>query len=151
MSDGLVVCYAREISPREYRVKWVEQSTGVSLKTVEGYLIRGVHVRGSHSSGRALAAARRKAVAARSKQVAALRAKRVSRANLRLVYVDYDDSLAAGNCAAATTTGARKIWDRLQVAGPCAVRADVLLEIRSDNYANKAIGAAIRRMEVGRG
>jgi hypothetical protein len=140
MADGLVLCRARQISAREYEVRWFEQSTGVRIKPVDGWLIRGVHV-----TAKTLIAARRKAAAARRAQVTALRTKRVSRANLRRVYVDYDDSIAAGNCVGATTTGARAIWQRLETAGPCAVRADVLLGIRSDNYANKAIGAAIAR------
>ena len=138
--DGLALCHAEQIGPREFRVRWIEQSTGVSLKTVDGYLIRGYHVRAA-----SVEQARKKAASARRKQLAALLAKRQSKATMTRVYVDFADSIAAGNCLPATQQAAQSIWSRINASGPCAVRADVVASIRYDSYAQKAIGAAIRR------
>jgi hypothetical protein len=141
-ADGLALCHAEQIGRREYKVSWIEQSTGMSLKTVSGYLIRGYHCKATSPEQ-----ARNKATKARRQQLAALLAKRQTqtKTNMKHVYVDFSDSIAAGNCRPATEQAAQTIWQLLGAVGPCAVRADVLVSFRNDSYAQKAIGAAIRR------
>ena len=143
--DGLVLCHAEKLAPREYRVTWIEQSTGVALKTIDGYLIRGYHVRAS-----GIEQARKKAYAARSQGLAAtLRArvdaqvKRAKLASYKSVYIAVEDSTRAGNCTPMTETFARQMWDKLGASGPCAVRADVVLATRDDVYTRRALGAAL--------
>jgi len=61
------------------------------------------------------------------------------------VWVTPEDSIRAGNCAAETRAIQRRL-ERALGAGPLgAVRADLLLEIRDDMYARRAMVAAAQR------
>lgn len=145
--DGLALCHAEKIGPREYRVRWIEQSTGVSLKTVDGYLIRGYHVRapGIQSARTKAAKAREQALSATLLARDAKRKKRVELSALKSIYLSVEDSIAAGNCKPVTEQYAAKVWDKLHASGPCAVRADVVLGDRDDYYTRRALGAAMTR------
>jgi hypothetical protein len=143
--DGLGLCKAEKIGNREYKITWIEQSLGVSLKTVEGYLIRGYHCKAI-----SIEQARKKAATARANALGATirsrndkRAKRLGLASLRAVFVALEDSLAAGNCKSSSEQFASRVWQQLGASGPCAVRADVMLQIRDDNYTRRALGAAM--------
>lgn len=145
--DGLALCRAAKIGTREYSITWIEQSTGVSLKTVDGWLIRGYHVRAA-----SIEQARKKAHAARQQQLTASirerqarQTKRAGLASMRGLYLDTADSIAAGNCNAATDRFACQMWQQIGASGPCAVRADVVLMARDDLYTRRAVGAAMGR------
>jgi hypothetical protein len=145
--DGLALCKATGIAPREYQITWIEQSTGVSLKTVDGFLIRGYHVKTS-----TLDQARKKAHTARQNALSStLNArqmklqKRAGFAALRSVYVAVEDSIAAGNCAPTTNQFAAQVWKQIGASGPCAVRADVVMTARDDSYTRRALGVAMSR------
>jgi hypothetical protein len=148
--DGLALCRAEKIGPREYKATWIEQSTGVSLKTVDGYLIRGYHVRapGIESARKKAAAARHAALSATIRARSDARTKRARLAGYKSLWLTVEDSIAAGNCKPATDQFARQIWDRLGASGPCAVRADVVLAARDDNYVRRAIGVALTHAQA---
>jgi len=148
--DGLALCRAEKIGPREYRVRWIEQSTGVSLKTAEGYLIRGYHVRapGIESARKKAAAARTQSVAATIRARQAQQTKRAGLASLKSVWLSVEDSIAAGNCKPSTDQFAARIWHQIGASGPCAVRADIVLMTRDDYYTRRALGAALSRNHV---
>lgn len=139
--DGSVILHAEPLAPREYKLVWVEQSRGVDLKAREGYLIRGYHVAAS-----SLKAARSKARAARQRALTVTLAGRQERIQVRRVYVDLEDSYRAGNCHPMSDQYAQQIWRRIGAAGPCAVRADVILADRADLYTRRAITAAAARV-----
>lgn len=148
--DGLALCRAEKIAPREWRVKWIEQSTGVSLKTVDGWLIRGYHVRAVsiEQARKKASAARKQAVAATIRERQAKLTKRAGLAGVRGIFLATEDSIAAGNCQSATTQFAAQIWREIGASGPCAVRADVVLMARDDYYTRRALGAALARSEA---
>ena len=148
--DGLALCQAEAIGPREYRVKWIEQSTGFGLKTVDGYLIRGYHVRapGITSARKKAAAARSAAVAATLRERQTRKAKAAGLAAMKSLYVSVEDSLTAGNCKPMTDTFAQQMWRKLGASGPCAVRADVVLLERDDYWTRRAIGAAMTHAQA---
>jgi hypothetical protein len=148
--DGLALCRAEKLAPREYKVSWIEQSTGVSLKTVDGYLIRGYHVRapGIKSARAKAAQARTAAGAATIRQRQAKLTKRAGLAALKSVYVSVEDSVAAGNCKPTTEQYAHQIWAHIGASGPCAVRADVMLMHRDDYYTRRALGIALGHRNV---
>ncbi len=100
---GLLTVDAEPVGPREYRVVWVEQSRGFELKLVDGWLIRGHHVRGG-----SLRTARDKARKARLETTLKQRAHRLEHTltsgtyDLAAIMVCRDDSIGAGNCAPGT-------------------------------------------------
>ncbi len=145
--DGLMLCRARKIGTREYEVRWIEQSTGVSLKTVDGYLIRGYHVRAVcvERARKKAAKARTLAVAATIRERQAKLTKRAGLAALRGIYLSVEDSIAAGNCSSSTQQFAKRVWNELGASGPCAVRADLVISTRDDYYTRRALGAALAR------
>lgn len=65
-------------------------------------------------------------------------------AHLDRVFVDLEDSYRSGNCVPMSDRFAKEIWDRLG-AGPCAVRADVVLAMRNDSYTQRAVRQAALR------
>lgn len=143
--DGLALCHVEQIGQREYSAKWIEQSVGVGLKTVEGYLIRGYHVRapGIASARKKAAQARTQAVAATIRERQSAITKRAGLAALKSVWISVDDSIAAGNCQSSTGQFARRMWDAIGASGPCAVRADIVIATRDDYYTRRALGAAL--------
>lgn len=62
---------------------------------------------------------------------------------LAAIWVDEAASVAAGNCAAGTAAQAERVRRSLGPVG--AVRADVLLGMRSDDFTRRAIAAAAAR------
>lgn len=141
---GLVTLDAQPVGPREYRAAWAEQGRGFDLNIVHGFIIRGFHVRGE-----SLSRARKVARTARAKTLTtrlAHRAQRNADRKLNTVWVSVDDSLRAGNCDSATKQFAAKVKSELGAVGELgAVRADVLLGLRSDHYARRAVAAAQQR------
>lgn len=141
---GLVTLDAEPVGPREYRAAWAEQGRGFDLNIIRGFIIRGFHVRGNN-----LARARKVAGTARAKTLTtrlAQRAQRNADRKLNTVWVSVDDSLRAGNCNSATQQFAAKVKAELGSVGELgAVRADVLLGLRSDHYARRAVAAAQQR------
>jgi hypothetical protein len=156
--DGLLVVFAELIEPRIYRARWAVQSRGVSLTCESGWIIKGYHV-----TAQTLDAAKRKAAKARAaalqstlkakqhrRQAAvaaasAAEARKQELQRLQQVFVTLDDSLAAGNCRPASEMVASQMWARLGAAGPCAVRADLLLSFRDDSYTRRAVAVAVAR------
>lgn len=138
--DGLALVDAEQVSPREYRITWVEQGRGFDLKTVSGWLIRGTHVKAP-----TLAAARKKVAASRKQAAAAHLAARMENRSTASIWVGLDDSFAAGNCRPSTMAFYETIKSRYgaEVGG---LRADELLKIRDDFYTRRAISAAAKRM-----
>lgn len=144
---GLVTLDAERVGPREYRAVWAEQSRGVSLRSVHGWIIRGYHV-----TANSLEQARARAAIARRPALAAALAWRASSrrdsAALRHVWVGTTDSIAAGNCPAGTDQARRRVLVALRADGDVgAVRADWLLRACPDLrvYALRAAGVAASR------
>jgi hypothetical protein len=144
--DGLLVIDAKRVAHREYQVVWVEQSRGVSLKTVDGWLIRGYHVQAA-----TLDDARKKAAKARKKALDAALALRMQRAIRRAdmralshIWVSFQDSLDAGNCRPSSDEVRRQLCRSLggEIGG---VRADVLMAHRDDQWTRRAIAVAAKR------
>ncbi|WP_432258032.1 hypothetical protein [Cupriavidus sp. TMH.W2] len=141
---GLLTLDAERVGHREYRAVWVEQGRGFSLKTVEGWIIRGYHV-----AGGSLDAARRKAAAARHQRLMTLQSGRVEEKfrsrvyDLSSVMVTRGDSLAAGNCSAGTDSFIERF--KKQLAGRTAVSAEELLQLRNDSRTRAVVSAAILR------
>jgi len=136
---GLVTLDLERVAPRQYRAVWAEQSRGVSLKTVHGWIIRGHHV-----TGGTLEVARKKAAKARKLQLEsaiAQRDQRRSHRDYKRVWIGVEDSLAAGNCPQGTAQMQRLICRAL--GGDIgAVRADVLLKHRDDHFTRRAVAYA---------
>lgn len=63
-------------------------------------------------------------------------------------FVSVEDSVRAGNCESMTERFAHEMWAEMN-AGPCAVRADILLAKRNDSFAKRAVLAAIMRNLLG--
>jgi hypothetical protein len=149
-ADGLALCHAERIGAREYKVRWIEQSAGVALKTVDGYLIRGYHVRapGIASARKKASAARKLALSATVRARSDVRVKRAKLADLKGVWIAVEDSAAAGNCIPSTEQFARTVWGTLGAVGPCAVRADVVIGARDDLYTRRALGVAMSRVSA---
>jgi hypothetical protein len=139
--DGSVVVDTERVAPREYRIRWVEQSRGFDLRTVDGWLIRGYHVKAA-----TIAAARKKARAAREEAVAGAIRRRNAKLGIRRdwgsVFVAVEDSLAAGNCKPITEQFAAQAYRAIGASGPCAVRADVVLGLRDDGFVRRALSVA---------
>lgn len=144
--DGLVLIDAQLIGPREYRITWLEQSRGIELRAVEGFLIRGYHIQAAN-----LEQARKKVLkvraAALSVAVMARLKKREDRewkAGLQYIWVGKDDSIKAGNCPVGTERYREQLSVELgnEIGG---IRADELLRHRDDAYTRRAINAAIAR------
>lgn len=141
---GLLTLDAECLGPREYRAVWVEQGRGFSLKSVEGWIIRGYHVRGG-----SLATARKKASTARHQRLMTLLSARVGERfgkggyDLSTVQVTRADSLAAGNCDAGTEAFIERF--SAQLDGRTAVSAEELLRLENDTFTQAAVSAAILR------
>lgn len=139
----LVTADCEKVAPREYRATWVEQSKGFALKLVEGWVIRGQHIRAA-----TLSAARKKARLERNAQASRLWSDRRRVAtldqDLSRILVTRADSLAAGNCEAGTDAFIRS---KLEFLGDApAVRAAHLLIVQDSVYTRRAIAAAWRRI-----
>lgn len=145
--DGLVVMDAKKIGPREYQIVWAEQSRGFDLKTIEGFLIKGFHVKNID-----LEKARRKAAQERTKTLTVRLQEREQKQNYRKelrnlthIWVGFDDSIQAGNCKTATENFNRQVNEILGGGKVGGLRADYLISIRDDVYVRRAIAAASRR------
>jgi hypothetical protein len=62
------------------------------------------------------------------------------------VWVERQDSIAAGNCPLGTDTYANHLLSAIGAAGECAVRADVLLTHRNDRYTRRTVAYASQRL-----
>lgn len=149
--ENLVILDAQPLTPREFKMRWLEQGRGLSERAVDGYYIRGRHVTAPD-----LAAARKKAAkmrkqAARVAIVARIeaRAKRLDaaayRAAVQRIWVTREDSLAAGNCQSATEQFIRTTAEQYSFAScDYALRADFLLSLRDDSFVRRAIEHAMQ-------
>lgn len=149
--DGGIVLDAEKVGHREYRMTWVEQGRGTEIRPCVGWWIRGYH-----STKPTLEMARREAEKARHKAAGVRRGERIgkrvaeackaaSMASMRRVWVGVEDSLRAGNCEPITRQVADRVWGEIGAVGPCSVRADVLLGMRDDAFARRAVVAASMR------
>lgn len=140
--NGLLHLDAEPVGRREYRAVWCEQARGFDLKKVDGWIIKGHHIKGG-----TLKMALKKAQEARKKAITAAIRQRQSlheRFGLKHIWVSVDDSLKAGNCRPATETMRAKIVRTLggEVG---AIRADVLLNLQDDFYTRRAVATAAAR------
>lgn len=142
---GLITLDAEKVGNREYKAVWAEQARGFDLKSVEGWIIKGHHIRGG-----TLEAARKKVEKIRSQQVEKAllirerkNNKKAELKNLKNVWVCVDDSIKSGNCIPGTESMASII--RSKLGNVEAVRADILLSIRDDYYTRKAVNQAKSR------
>jgi hypothetical protein len=145
LAGGLLHTAWAQLGQREAWATWYVQGRGVELRPQTGYVIRGHHVPAKRQSPAALARALRIAAEARGKTLVARLAARLERRDLRRVWVAVEDSIRGGNCPTGTEQGAAAIWRQIGADGPCAIRADVLVGLRDDAYARRAIAAAIAR------
>ena len=140
----LVTLDCERVGPRTYRATWAEQSRGVNLKIVDGWLVRGYH-----STVSTLQHALKQAAEARSKAATALAMRRakVDGTELSRIYVTYEDSVNAGNCV----PGTRNFIERhgLSTLNQQAIRADALLALEDSCFTRAAIAFAARRHAKG--
>ena len=89
----------------------------------------------------------RKAVAEALAAFRKRREEKIEEARIRSnrVWIDLEDSYRSGNCRPMSDQFARQVWSQIGAAGPCAVRADVVLGIRDDAYTRRAAMAALTR------
>lgn len=136
----LVTLDCERVELRTYRATWAEQSRGVDLKMVDGWLVRGYH-----STASTLQRALKQAAEARSKAAAMLAMQRAKADGpwLTRIYVTYEDSLSAGNCI----PGTRSFVERhgLSTLNQQAIRADALLALEDSSFTRAAIAFAARR------
>lgn len=148
ISGGLVHLDAEPVGIREYRAVWCEQGRGVSMKIVEGWVIRGYHVRGNtlERARKIVAQKRTGAVLARlSGREARWKRIREGRA-VRGVWVSAQDSIRGGNCPAGTENFEKRISRHLNADGKIgAVRGDVLLTFDDSREVRRAVTAAMSR------
>lgn len=64
---------------------------------------------------------------------------------LQKIFVDYEDSIKAGNCVEISTRVKNAIAEKEGIAGDYAYRADELLKFRDDDYSRRAILKAYNR------
>lgn len=143
---GLITLDCEEVDAREYRATWAEQSKGLALKVVDGWIVRGYHV-----GGGTLEAARRKAENARRDRLATLQVAKLKLTDVDLsqVLVTRTDSIRAGNCTAGTTSFINRHGNVLD--GRKDIPADELLKIANDNYTRAAVlRAVVRTLAEGR-
>jgi hypothetical protein len=145
-ADGTIVLDAKKIAPREFRLTWVEQSAGFSLKAENGWLIRGYHC-----TAPTIEQARKKEAKARVNALVATLAAREQRrvkqeelAHLRQVWIELADSIAGGNCRSASEQFAQTAYREIGANGPCAVRADIVLSMRDDMWTRRALAVAMK-------
>ena len=138
--SGIVVVDAEKINPREYRITWVEQGRGFELKLVDGWLIRGHHVRTA-----TIEQARNRVRKIRSEGAKKVRLGRLEQKNLTKIWVGYDDSIQSGNCQSATKNFQARLCDIFGNGEIGGLRADKLIELRDDIFTRRAIAAAAAR------
>ena len=63
-------------------------------------------------------------------------------------FVSLADSLNSGNCEPLTREFARRMWERIGAVGECAVRGDLILSERNDNYTKRAVSYALNRKQM---
>lgn len=136
---GLITLDAEVIAPRTYRATWLEQSRGVSLKIVQGWIIKG-----HHCTAKTLEKAQKQVAKARASQVlaifnnrAALRKLDFTHFPLHQIMVTRGDSLNAGNCIPGTDSFIRTHFG--DKGNPKAVSALSLLTIVDDSFVRRAI------------
>ncbi len=136
---GLITLDAEVIAPRTYRATWLEQSRGVSLKIVQGWIIKG-----HHCTAKTLEKAKKQVAKARASQVlaifnnrAALRKLDFTHFPLHQIMVTRGDSLNAGNCIPGTDSFIRTHFG--DKGNPKAVSALSLLAIVDDSFVRRAI------------
>lgn len=122
-------------------VIWFEQSRGMELKKVEGYIYKGFHTKASSKK-----VAKKKITKQRNEMIA-FKLRQRTNANVRRnkaaveqikieiqnsqVWVSYDDSRSAGNCPA----GMKNYISRNGLNAQHGYRADYLMEIATDSEA----------------
>lgn len=67
---------------------------------------------------------------------------------LSKIFVEYEDSIDAGNCEEISICVKSEIQEELNISGDFALRADVLINWRDDNYSRRAILQAYRNHYV---
>lgn len=136
----LVTLDCELVGPRTYQATWAEQSRGVDLKMVSGWLVRGYHSTASSLKRALSATAKARAEAA---AVLAMQRNEVDSAWLKSVYVTADDSTRAGNCAPGTRNFIEK--HDLAALHPRGIRADALLALEDSAFTRRAIAHAAPR------
>lgn len=77
------------------------------------------------------------------------RAERISTLQPEMVWVSVEDSLEAGNCRSETEKYAARLHAELGADGQLgAVRGDIILALRNDNYTRRAVGYAATRTQL---
>lgn len=136
---GLITLDVEVLEPRVYRAVWLEQSRGVSLKVVHGWIIKG-----HHSTAKTLEKAKRDVAKARANQFLALKKNRFSlrhvnftKIPLNQILVTRSDSLNAGNCTPGTDSFIRTHFGDNKKTQ--AVSAATLLATADDAFVRRAI------------
>lgn len=136
---GLITLDVEVLEPRTYRAVWLEQSRGVSLKVVHGWIIKG-----HHSTAKTLEKAKRDVAKARANQFLALKKNRFSlrhvnftKIPLHQILVTRTDSLNAGNCTPGTDSFIRTHFGDNKKTH--AVSAATLLATADDAFVRRAI------------
>lgn len=142
---GLITLDVKVLEPRVYRAVWLEQSRGVSLKVVHGWIIKG-----HHSTAKTLEKAKKDVAKARTNQFLALKKNRSSLRDvdfttlpLHQIMVTRGDSLNAGNCTPGTDSFIRTHFSDNKKTQ--TVSAATLLAVSDDVYVRRTILVAEAR------
>lgn len=94
---GVLNLFIERIGNKKYRAKWVEQARGYNLKVVEGYILHGIHIKGSLKSAEAKINKIRRDRYFKAKSIKVL--KNLDNVSvLSRIWVSTSDSLKSGNC-----------------------------------------------------
>lgn len=69
-------------------------------------------------------------------------------ANLDKIFVEIEDSINAGNCKVSTNEWSEKMKNQVGATGECAIRADLIWNLRNDSYARRAILQASKHHKI---
>jgi hypothetical protein len=131
----ITVFKGKKIDRNGMEVVWFEQARGLEVKKVEGFLVRGFHIKRSKSV-KTLQDAVDKVAKIRKKTAREIRERRFWNSltreqiseNLKQVWITTKDSVEAGNCPAGTRNFKERYEQKNKFGEIGAVRADELLQ-----------------------
>jgi hypothetical protein len=130
----LTIFKGRKIERAGMPVTWMEQSRGMEVKEIEGFLIRGFHIKKSKSV-QTLEDAIQKVSRQRARTARQIRERRFWKSlsreqiteKLKAVWITASDSIAAGNCPAGTNSFKNRYENKNHYGNIGAVRGDELI------------------------
>lgn len=126
---GLATLDYRKVRPGVIKATWAEQSRGVDIKAVSGWIIRGYHIEAGTLEQAERTIRRRRLAALAVRAAEHLKGQRLSHG-----WIVWNDSIAVGNCPAGTEAAARRVAEYLgitvaELRAGVAVHASLIREV----------------------